>query len=215
MSIDKRGVRGNRLSYRLGLWGYPTVINNVETPQPADNRKRWMVSPDRHLTSLHLAVRTLCAMGTTPRTRVLTSAAGEACSRWHKPAGPRGCLPALLNPPNLCPRESDCRDLAPVDDSPHRDVVKSFMHFFEHESCGKCTPCREGTYRLARLVEKIEDEEATLADLDVLSRLCRVMERSCLCGLGQAAPKPVLTTLKYFKEEYLVHLRDQAASKGA
>lgn len=64
-------------------------------------------------------------------------------------------------------------------------------------------------------MEKIEDEEATLADLDVLSRLCRVMERSCLCGLGQAAPKPVLTTLKYFKEEYLVHLRDQAASKGA
>ncbi|MGB4716751.1 MAG: NADH-ubiquinone oxidoreductase-F iron-sulfur binding region domain-containing protein [Bacillota bacterium] len=48
-----------------------------------------------------------------------------------------------------------------------------------------------------------------------MSRLCRVMERSCLCGLGQAAPKPVLTTLKYFKEEYLVHLRDQAASKGA
>ena len=224
-----------------GLWGYPTVINNVETlaniPPIIENGADWFrqigtpTSPGTKVFTLTGDVMNRglveVPMGTTLRTLVFDVGGGIPRGRKFKMAqtggSSGGCLPAsLLDIPldfdSLREVDSSLGSgaLLIVDDS-HCivDVVKSFMHFFEHESCGKCTPCREGTYRLARLVEKIEDEEATLADLDVLSRLCRVMERSCLCGLGQAAPKPVLTTLKYFKEEYLVHLRDQAASKGA
>ena len=89
------------------------------------------------------------------------------------------------------------------------------MKFFEHESCGKCTLCREGTFRLARLMDKIAEGEANTGDLELLERLSKVMERTCLCGLGQAAPKPILTTLKHFKDEYLIRLSDQATPKGA
>jgi len=224
-----------------GLWGRPTVINNVETlaniAPIIENGAQWFkqfgtaTSPGTKVFTLtgDIMNRGLVEvpMGTTLRTLIYEIGGGIPRGRKFKMAqtggSSGGCLPAsLLDVPldfdSLRAVDSSLGSgaLLIVDDS-HCivDVVRSFMKFFEHESCGKCTPCREGTYRLARLLEKIEAEEATHADLEVLNRLCRVMERSSLCGLGQAAPKPVLTTLKYFKDEYLIHLRDQAASKGA
>lgn len=82
------------------------------------------------------------------------------------------------------------------------DVVTRIAGFFEHESCGKCAPCREGTARTAEIMEKINDGMGCGQDIALLQKLGRVMSYSCLCGLGQAAPAPVLTTIEHFKADY-------------
>jgi NADH-quinone oxidoreductase subunit F len=82
------------------------------------------------------------------------------------------------------------------------DVVERIAGFFEHESCGKCTPCREGTKRMYELMHNVKGGTAKVADLDLMAKLGGVMSVACLCGLGQAAPAPVLTTLKHFKADY-------------
>ncbi len=82
------------------------------------------------------------------------------------------------------------------------DVVTRIMKFFEHESCGKCAPCREGTARMHELMEKINDGHGSDADVALLNRLGTVMSYSCLCGLGQAAPAPALTTIQHFGADY-------------
>lgn len=82
------------------------------------------------------------------------------------------------------------------------DVVTRIAGFFEHESCGKCAPCREGTARTAEIMEKINDGMGCSKDVALLQKLGRVMSYSCLCGLGQAAPAPVLTTIEHFKADY-------------
>lgn len=82
------------------------------------------------------------------------------------------------------------------------DVVDRITKFFEHESCGKCTPCREGTKRIHEMVHRIKAGQGSPADLDYAERLGTVMTKACLCGLGQAAPSPLLTTLKHFKGDY-------------
>lgn len=86
------------------------------------------------------------------------------------------------------------------------DIVRCFMKFFKHESCGKCTPCREGTTRLYQLITKIAEGNASYEDIDTTLELSRVMQNSALCGLGQAAPNPVVTCLKYFQDEFRAHL---------
>ena len=82
------------------------------------------------------------------------------------------------------------------------DIVKRIMEFFRHESCGKCTPCREGNRQIIRLIEKIDNNQATVADLDLMQSVCNVLISTSFCGLGQAAPTAILTTLKYFKNDY-------------
>lgn len=82
------------------------------------------------------------------------------------------------------------------------DVTNRITKFFEHESCGKCSPCREGTKRMHEIVDKINNGLGSATDLDLLGRLGTVMSKACLCGLGQAAPSPVLTTLQHFRSEY-------------
>lgn len=82
------------------------------------------------------------------------------------------------------------------------DVVTRIAKFFEHESCGKCAPCREGTARMYEIMSKLNSGKGSIKDIETLSRLGRVMSCSCLCGLGQAAPAPVLTTIKHFKADY-------------
>ncbi len=86
------------------------------------------------------------------------------------------------------------------------DVTKCFMKFFKHESCGKCTPCREGTYRMYQILDKISKGLGTSSDIDILKALSRTMMSSALCGLGQAAPNPVMTTLRFFRDEYDAHI---------
>jgi NADH-quinone oxidoreductase subunit F len=82
------------------------------------------------------------------------------------------------------------------------DVTTRIAKFFEHESCGKCAPCREGTMRIFDLMEKIKQGKGSSADVALLNKLGRVMSYSCLCGLGQAAPAPVLSTIKHFPADY-------------
>ncbi len=86
------------------------------------------------------------------------------------------------------------------------DLAKNFVKFFAHESCGKCTPCREGTMALYRLISKVVEGTAVEQDIDTMLRLCRTMQQASLCGLGQTAPVPVLSMLNFFADEYREHL---------
>ena len=89
------------------------------------------------------------------------------------------------------------------------DIAKFFMTFSQDESCGKCTPCREGTTRMLEILERITAGKGTLEDLDKLKRLGRLMKKASLCGLGRAAANPVLSTLEHFRDEYLAHVTEQ------
>jgi NADP-reducing hydrogenase subunit HndC len=95
------------------------------------------------------------------------------------------------------------------EDSCMVDVARFFLEFCCDESCGKCPPCRVGTKQLLGLLERICRGEAEEADLDKLEELCHIVRDASLCGLGQTAPNPVLTTLRYFRDEYLAHVRDK------
>lgn len=95
------------------------------------------------------------------------------------------------------------------------DVAKYFMDFCMSESCGKCVPCRVGTAQMYDLLEKITAGQATTNDLALLERLTEVVKATSLCGLGQSAPNPVVTTLKYFRDEYIRHIEDKRCEAGA
>jgi bidirectional [NiFe] hydrogenase diaphorase subunit len=94
------------------------------------------------------------------------------------------------------------------------NVARFFMEFCMTESCGKCIPCRAGTAQMFNLLTKICDGQATHADLDLLIDLCDVVKNTSLCGLGQTAPNPVLSTLRYFKDEYLEHIENKHCPAG-
>jgi len=86
------------------------------------------------------------------------------------------------------------------------DVAKYFMEFCMSESCGKCVPCRVGTAQMYDLLHKITEGRASLDDLQMLEDLCDLVKNTSLCGLGQSAPNPILSTLRYFREEYMDHI---------
>ena len=94
------------------------------------------------------------------------------------------------------------------------DIAKFFLQFTVDESCGKCTPCRIGTKRLLEMLEKITDGKGTLEDLDKMEELCYYIKANALCGLGQTAPNPVLSTLRYFRDEYIAHIVDKRCPAG-
>jgi NADH:ubiquinone oxidoreductase subunit F (NADH-binding)/(2Fe-2S) ferredoxin/Pyruvate/2-oxoacid:ferredoxin oxidoreductase delta subunit len=95
------------------------------------------------------------------------------------------------------------------------DIAKFFLEFTVDESCGKCTPCRIGTRRLLEILEKITSGNGTLEDLDRLEELCYYLKENSLCALGQTAPNPVLSTLHYFRDEYIAHVVDHRCPAGA
>ena len=94
------------------------------------------------------------------------------------------------------------------------DVARFFLEFTQDESCGKCTPCREGTKRMLEILTRITSGVGSMKDLDLLQRLGHTIQRASLCGLGQTAPNPVLSTLRHFREEYLEHIRDGHCRAG-
>ena len=94
------------------------------------------------------------------------------------------------------------------------NIAKFYLEFTVDESCGKCTPCRIGTKRMQEILQKICDGKGTKEDLDKLETLANNIKRASLCGLGQTAPNPVLSTMKYFKDEYIAHVRDKACPAG-
>ncbi len=88
------------------------------------------------------------------------------------------------------------------------EVARFFMDFSKAESCGKCVPCRVGTTELTDLLDKFVKKEASKSDFELLKDMCEVVKESSLCGLGQAAPNPVLSTIKYFEKEYLEGIKN-------
>ena len=94
------------------------------------------------------------------------------------------------------------------------DIAKFFLEFTVDESCGKCTPCRIGTKRLYEILDKITKGKGTLEDIDKLEELCYHIKTNSLCGLGQTAPNPVLSTLKFFRDEYIAHVVDKKCPAG-
>jgi len=94
------------------------------------------------------------------------------------------------------------------------DVAKYFMDFCKSEACGKCIPCRVGTVQMHHILEKITNGTATTADLPMLEELCDLAKHASLCGLGQSAPNPVLSTLRYFRDEYITHIEERRCPAG-
>ena len=218
-----------------GLFGKPTIINNVETyaniAQIINNGVEWFTSMGT-ATSKGTKVFALggkitntglveIPMGTTLREVVEEIGGGVPNGKKFKAAqtgGPSGgCIPAsLIDTPidydNLIAIGSMMGSgglIVMDEDNCMVDIAKFFLEFTVDESCGKCTPCRVGTVRLLELLEKITNGQGELEDIDRLEELCNYIKSGSLCGLGQTAPNPVLSTLRYFRDEYIAHVVDK------
>ncbi|MFH1074768.1 MAG: FAD-dependent oxidoreductase [Candidatus Firestonebacteria bacterium] len=218
-----------------GLWGRPTLINNVETwanipviildgsdyfasigTEKSKGTKVFALAGKIKNTGL-----VEVPMGTSLGEVVFDIGGGTKNGIKYKAAqtgGPSGgCLPTkFLNTPIdydslisagsimgsgglIVMDEKDCMV----------DVAKFFLEFTQDESCGKCTPCREGTKRMLEILERITKGEGKEGDIEKLEKLGNTIKKTALCGLGQTAPNPVLSTIKYFREEYESHIRDR------
>lgn len=212
-----------------GLWGSPTLINNVETfanIAPIINRGAdWYAgvgtakSKGTKVFALTGKIRNNgmieVPMGITIREIVeeLGGGAPEGSTiKAVQTGGPSGgCIPAdhfdtPVDYDSLVKLGSimGSGGMVVMDDSTNMvDVARFYMQFCMEESCGKCVPCRAGTVQLYNLLNKILDRKATLRDLESLEELCDMVKHTSLCGLGQTAPNPVLSTLRYFRNEYL------------
>lgn len=223
-----------------GLWGKPTLINNVETyaniPMIILNGADWYAAmgTEKSKGTKVFAIAGKISntglievpMGTTLRQVIFDIGGGIPNGRAFKAAqtgGPSGgCLPAShLDTPIeydsllaagsmmgsgglIIMDESDCMV----------DIARFYLEFTVDESCGKCTPCRIGTKRMLEILERITAGQGTMADLDRLEALARNIKNSSLCGLGQSAPNPVLSTLKHFRNEYLAHIQEKKCPAG-
>jgi bidirectional [NiFe] hydrogenase diaphorase subunit len=226
----KRGMPRMRPPYpsTSGLWKAPTVINNVETmasvPSIIKNGADWYAAIGTekskgtkvfalagNLTNTGLIE---VPMGISLREIVYDIGGGIPDGREFKAAqtgGPSGgCIPAeFLDTPvdyeNLTKLGSimGSGGLVIIDDNTYMpEFAKFFMDFSVDESCGKCIPCRIGTVQISKLLDKLIAKQGTLEDLVKLDNLCQMVKTTSLCGLGQSAPNPVLSTLKYFRSEY-------------
>ena len=223
-----------------GLFGKPTIINNVETfanvPWIIQNGGDWFASMGTEKSKgtkvfalggkIHNTGLVEVPMGTTLREIVEEIGGGIPNGKKFKAAqtgGPSGgCIPAqYLDIPvdydNLIEIGSMMGSgglIVMDEDTCMVDIAKFFLEFTVDESCGKCTPCRIGTKRLYELLDKITKGKATMDDLDKLETLCYHIKENALCGLGQTAPNPVLSTLKYFRDEYIAHIQEKRCPAG-
>lgn len=211
-----------------GLWGAPTLINNVETlaAVPAILREGgdWYgaIGTDSSRGTKVFALSGAVVntglvevpMGTSLRTVVETmgggvpNGAGVKAVQTGGPSG--GCIPAaLLDTPvdyeslrALGSMMGSGGMIVIAESMAMPELARHFMRFNVNESCGKCLPCRAGTVQLEQLLSKFVAGNAQASDLEQLEQLCQMVQTTSLCGLGQAAPNPVLSTLKYFRQEY-------------
>ncbi len=223
-----------------GLWQKPTLLNNVETyaniAQIILNGADWFKeigtekSKGTKVFALGGKINNTglveVPMGTTLREIVEEIGGGIPNGKKFKAAqtgGPSGgCIPE-----HLIDTPIDYDSLMAIgsmmgsgglivmdEDNCMVDIAKFFLEFTVDESCGKCTPCRVGTKRLYEILEKITSGNGTMEDLDRMEELCYSIKATALCGLGQTAPNPVLSTLKYFRDEYEAHVRDKTCPAG-
>lgn len=224
----------------IGLWGQPTLINNVETfgsiAPIIRNGEAWFASigteksKGTKVFALAGNVETTglieVPMGITLREIVFDIGGGVPSGGTFKAAqtgGPSGgCIPEeYLDTPvdyeslKALGSIMGSGGLIVMDDhSCMPDVAKFFMDFCMDESCGKCVPCRVGTVQMHRLLERITNGSATDDDLVRLEALCPMVSETSLCGLGQSAPNPVISTLRYFRDEYQAHIRERRCPAG-
>ena len=225
---------------KKGLFGRPTILNNVETyaniPQIILKGADWFrsmgtpTSPGTKVFALGGKIKNTglveVPMGTTLREIVEEIGGGIPGGKKFKAAqtgGPSGgCIPAeLIDTPidydNLLRIGSMMGSgglIVMDEDTCMVDIAKFFLEFTVDESCGKCTPCRVGTKRLLELLEKITEGKGTMRDLERIEELAQFIKDNSLCGLGQTAPTPVLSTLHYFRDEYLAHIQDKYCPAG-
>jgi len=238
----RRGTPRPRPPYPAvqGLWDCPTLINNVETyanvPTILRKGSEWFAEygagKSKGTKVFALAGRIVntglieVPMGTTLREIVYDIGGGLIDGRPFKAVqtgGPSGgCIPAqFLDMPvsyeSLIEVGSfmGSGGLIVMDDTSCMvDVAKYFQDFCREESCGKCVPCRVGTTQLYMLLDLITRGEATLEDLAQLERLAGIIQKTALCGLGQGAPNPIFSTLRYFRDEYMAHIVDKVCPAG-
>lgn len=223
-----------------GLFAKPTLINNVETYANITkiilNGAKWYSSIGTE-TSKGTKVFALggnvvnvglveVPMGTTLREIVFDIGGGVPNGREFKAAqtgGPSGgCIPAQhLDTPidyeslKAIGSMMGSGGLIVMDDSKCMvNLAKFYLGFTVDESCGKCTPCRIGTKRMLEILERITEGNGTLEDIDKLEKLAHTIIKASVCGLGQTAPNPVLSTLKYFRDEYIAHVEDKKCPAG-
>jgi len=215
-----------------GLWAKPSVLNNVETyanvAQIIHRGSDWFASigteksTGTKVFALTGQVKNIglieVPMGTPLRTIVYDVGGGIPGKRKLKAVqvgGPSGgCIPeSMIDTPvdfESIPATGAIMGsggMVVMDTSTCMvDVAKFFLEFTAEESCGKCTPCREGTLQMLEVLERITEGKGRMEDLDTLERLAKMIGTSSLCGLGQTAPNPVLTTLRYFRHEYEAHI---------
>ncbi len=223
-----------------GLFESPTILNNVETyanvPQIILKGADWFSSigteksKGTKVFALGGKIKNTglveIPMGTTLREVVEEIGGGVPNGKKFKAAqtgGPSGgCIPA-----SLIDTPMDYDSLISIgsmmgsgglivmdEDSCMVDIAKFFLEFTVDESCGKCAPCRIGTKRMYEILDKITKGKGTMEDLDNLEALCYTVKSSALCGLGQTAPNPILSTLRYFKDEYIAHVQDKKCPAG-
>jgi NADH:ubiquinone oxidoreductase subunit F (NADH-binding)/(2Fe-2S) ferredoxin len=223
-----------------GLWGYPTNVNNVETlanipviflkgaeyfrsigTKNSTGTKVFALGGKINNTGL-----VEVPMGTTLREVVYDIGGGIPNKRKFKAiqtGGPSGgCITEKdLDTPidfeNLTKLGSMMGSGGMIimdEDNCMVDVARFYLDFTVDESCGKCTPCREGTKLMLDILNRICEGKGTLDDIDELERLGEMIQKTSLCGLGQTAPNPVLSTLKHFREEYIAHVVDKTCPAG-
>ena len=223
-----------------GLWGKPTLLNNVETyaniTQIINKGADWFASMGTEKSKgtkvfalggkIHNTGLVEIPMGTTLREIIEDIGGGIPNGKKFKAAqtgGPSGgCIPASLMDTPI-----DYDSLIKIgsmmgsgglivmdEDNCMVDIAKFFLEFTVDESCGKCAPCRIGTRRLLEILDKITKGKGTMEDIDKLEELCYSIKASSLCALGQSAPNPVLSTLRYFRDEYIAHVKDKTCPAG-
>ncbi|MBQ3425668.1 MAG: NADH-quinone oxidoreductase subunit NuoF [Clostridia bacterium] len=223
-----------------GLFAKPTILNNVETyaniTAIINNGPEWFASmgTERSKGTKVFALGgkiqntglVEIPMGTTLREIVEEIGGGVPNGKKFKAAqtgGPSGgCIPAEhLDVPidydNLIEIGSMMGSgglIVMDEDTCMVDIAKFFLEFTVDESCGKCTPCRIGTRRMLEILTKITKGQATMDDLDKLEELCEHLHSNSLCALGQTAPNPVISTLRYFRDEYIAHIVDKRCPAG-
>lgn len=239
----KRGMPRPRPPFPAisGLWGKPTNINNVETfanvPQIIVKGADWYASigTERSKGTKVFALTgkinntglAEVPMGITMREIIFEIGGGIINGRKFKAVqigGPSGgCLPEQLLDLSVdydsliqVGAMMGSGGLVVMDDTTCMvDVAKFFLNFTQSESCGKCTPCREGTKRMLEILTRITEGEGRPGDIELLEDMAKNIKATALCGLGQTAPNPVLSTLRYFRDEYEAHINDKRCPAGA